>query len=177
MFFSDLLPPIKAFLQATYDRDADDVFATLSEDAVLTDMGQERCGDQIREWNDKLRMVEVKLDLPKPIVAFVNAMNMYDGDTLVAVFTEGALVNDQRREHQGKDAIRRWADKEIIGDKVTMYVTDAVAHAGGHAVTAKVTGSYDKTGLPDPLVLRFYFSLGEGGITQLIVVPITPAAA
>jgi ketosteroid isomerase-like protein len=231
MFLSNLPQPIEAFLKATREHDAEGLLATLSDDAVLTDMGEDRSGDRIRAWNDELylganvevhpihvddrdghivlavavdgdygaygvtepfqldwhvtlkgdrisalRMVEVKLDLPEPIVAFVKAMNMYDGDAMLAAFAEGAVVNDQQCQHLGKDAIRRWADKEIIGDRVTMYVTDALAHPGGHAVTAKVTGTYDKTGLPDPLVLRFYFSLGEGGITQLVVVPVKSIA-
>ena len=110
-----------------------------------------------------LRMVEVKLALPKPVLAFVKAMNMHDGDGVMVTFAEDALVSDQQREHVGKGAIRRWLDKEIIGDKVTMYVIEATAHAGGCAVMAKVTGAYDKTGLPDPLTLQFYFSHTNGG--------------
>jgi hypothetical protein len=33
------------------------------------------------------------------------------------------VVNDQMREHVGKPAIGSWAAKEMIGDRVTMYVT------------------------------------------------------
>jgi hypothetical protein len=36
---------------------------------------------------------------------------------------------------------------------------------------ASVTGDYDKTGLPDPLELRFYFTLAGDAIAQLIVIP------
>jgi hypothetical protein len=32
-----------------------------------------------------------------------------------------------------------------------------------------VDGDYDKTGLPDPLVLTFYFSLDGGKISRLII--------
>jgi hypothetical protein len=31
-------------------------------------------------------------------------------------------------------------------------------------------GTYDKTGLPDPLILSFYFSLRGDQITQLIII-------
>jgi hypothetical protein len=55
--------------------------------------------------------------------------------------------------------IRAWLAKEIAGDRVTMFVTETQRHPGGVAVLAKVTGDYDKTGLPDPLELRFYFTL------------------
>jgi hypothetical protein len=34
-----------------------------------------------------------------------------------------------------------------------------------------VTGDYDKTGLPDPLELRFYFALAGDAIAQLVVIP------
>src|ERR1700722_7984853 len=52
-----------------------------------------------------------------------------------------------------------------------MFVTETLRHPGGVAVLAKVTGDYDKTGLPDPLELRFYFTLAGLAIAQLIVIP------
>jgi len=36
-------------------------------------------------------------------------------------------------------------------------------------VHAVMDGTYDKTGLPDPLILSFYFSLRDDRITQLII--------
>ncbi len=47
--------------------------------------------------------------LPAPVRGCIAASNAFDDD---------ALVND-RREFWGKDAIRAWLDREIIGDKVT----------------------------------------------------------
>jgi len=125
-------------------------------------------GDRIKS----IRIVEVKLDLPAPVVAFIMAMNTFNSAAMFATFADDAMVNDAQREHPGKEAIRRWFDKELIGDRVTMYVSDIKAHQGGYAVTGKVTGNYDKTGLPDPLELRFYFTLGANVITQLIIIPV-----
>jgi hypothetical protein len=65
----------------------------------------------------------------------------------------------------------QWLAKEIAGDRVTMFVTETLRHPGGVAVLAKVTGDYDKTGLPDPLELRFYFTLTGDAIAQLVVIP------
>ncbi len=48
-------------------------------------------------------------------------------------------------------------------------VSDAKAHHGDYIVSAEVDGEYDKTGLPDPLVLTFYFSLETDKITRLII--------
>ena len=120
----------------------------------------------------RLRMVEQKLDLPKPVLHFVQALNMFDLEGAVTTFAEDALVNDQQRDHWGRPAIREWLAREIIGDHVTMYVTESRKHTDGRCfVVAKVTGTYDKTGLPDPLTLRFYFSATGDLLTQLLIMP------
>jgi hypothetical protein len=38
-------------------------------------------------------------------------------------------------------------------------------------VIARVTGAYDKISLPDPLELRFYFTLADA-ISQLVIIPL-----
>jgi ketosteroid isomerase-like protein len=116
-------------------------------------------------------MVEEKLDLPAPVLGFVQAMNMYDLDGMVSRFAPDAIANDQMRHYAGREAIQAWLAKEIAGDRVTMFVTEILRHSGGVAVLAKVTGDYDKTGLPDPLELRFYFTLAGDAIAQLVVIP------
>jgi hypothetical protein len=123
-----------------------------------------------------LRMVEVKHGLPKPIQDFINGMNLHHGEAMVAPFVEDAVTNDQQREYVGNAAIREWADRAIIGDKVTMYVANVLEHPGGYAILARVTGEYDKSNLPDPLELRFYFTLAGDGIGQLVVIPVRRAA-
>jgi ketosteroid isomerase-like protein len=119
-----------------------------------------------------LRMVETKLDLPRPVLSYVQATNMFDLDGMIACFADEAVVNDQQREHVGKAAIRAWAAQEIVGDHVTLYLTEQRATAAGQTLVAKVTGNYDKSGLPDPLTLRLYFSFADDVITQLIIVPV-----
>jgi hypothetical protein len=109
-------------------------------------------------------------DLPAPVRDYFTAMNALDSDALVAPFVSDALVNDIQREFWGPEAIKRWADREIIGDKVVWTAfTDARPHHGDFIVSAAVDGDYDKTGLPDPLILTFYFSLAEGKISRLII--------
>jgi hypothetical protein len=97
-------------------------------------------------------------------------MNAFNSDAMVAAFVSDALVNDIQREFWGPTAIKRWADREIIGDKVVWTAfTDAREHHGDFIVSAAVNGEYDKTGLPDPLVLTFYFSLDGDKISRLII--------
>src|SRR3984893_2171741 len=99
--------------------------------------------------------------LPPAVAAFVRAVNAFDLEGLVEAFTGDALVNDQLREFWGTSAIRDWAAREIIADKVTLAVVKAVESHRNCIVTAHVDGSFDKRGLPDPLVLTFYFCVDQ----------------
>jgi ketosteroid isomerase-like protein len=107
--------------------------------------------------------------LPKVVADHIAACNAHDADAWMATFAADALVNDIQREFIGTAAIRGFADKEIFGAKVTMAVQRAWDRHGDVTVHAKVDGTYDKTGLPDPLILSFYFSLRGDRITQLII--------
>jgi hypothetical protein len=50
-----------------------------------------------------------------------------------------------------------------------MNVTNVINHYGNFIATANVHGNYDKRGLPDPLVLAFYFTSQSDLIVQLII--------
>ncbi len=113
--------------------------------------------------------------LPQPVAAFIQATNDHDSAAFLGSFTEDALVNDIQREFWGKAAIGKWAEREIFGAKVTMEVVRAVDHYGDLIVTAKLDGEYDKTGLPEPLLLTFYFTLRGDKITKLIILHNKPA--
>jgi SnoaL-like domain len=111
-----------------------------------------------------------------PIVAeLFTAINARDEDAIVATFAADAFVNDVHREFWGADAIRRWVAKEIVGDNVTVEVTEVIDHHGETIVRGRYDGEYDKTGLPDELILTHYFTLHDGKIVSLIVIHNTPA--
>jgi hypothetical protein len=113
--------------------------------------------------------------LPTPVAAYIQATNDHDDAAFLASFTEDALVNDIQREFWGKAAIGKWAEREIFDPKVTMDIVSAVDHYGDLIVTAKLDGNYDKTGLPDPLLMTFYFMLRSDKITKLIILLKKPA--
>ena len=93
----------------------------------------------------------------------------------MATFADDALVNDAHREFWGTEAIRRWVAKEIVGDKVTIDVTEVIGHYGETIVRGRYDGTYDKTNLPQELILTNYFSIRDGKIVSLIVIRNTPA--
>jgi hypothetical protein len=107
--------------------------------------------------------------LPSLVAAYVEATNSCDLERLLATFAEDALVNDQLRNYWGNPAIREWAKRDIVGQRLTMNVTRVITHYGNFIVTANVDGDYDKRGLPDPLVLAFYFTAQSDLIVQLII--------
>jgi hypothetical protein len=114
------------------------------------------------------------------MTAYVEATNSFDLERLMATFAEDALVNDQLRDYWGKPAIREWAKRDIIGERLTMNVTKVINHYGNFIVTAKVDGNYDKRGLPDPLVLAFYCRCARSGwrpVRRLPLAPTTPSLA
>lgn len=112
---------------------------------------------------------EKEPDVPAPVAEFIRATNTFDIDRLMATFADDAVVNDQLREFWGKAAIRKWAEREIIGERVTMYVVNVIQHYGTIIITANMDGDYDKRGLPDPFVLAFYIWVPTSKIVQLII--------
>jgi len=108
--------------------------------------------------------------LPAPVSAYVEATNSFNLDGLIAVFDDGALVNDHRDEFIGKEQIRAWAAREIIGDRVTMKVINQRLLGNHVALKAEVDGDFDKKGLPSPFVLAFYFSVSGAKISALVIV-------
>ena len=106
-----------------------------------------------------------------PVLAeFIAAVNAFDEDAIVATFADDALVNDVRREFWGTEAIRRWVAREIVGDRVTIAVTEVLNHHGDTIVRGRYDGDYDKTNLPDDLILTNYFDVRDGKIVSLFFI-------
>jgi limonene-1,2-epoxide hydrolase len=108
---------------------------------------------------------------PTGVVAdYIAAVNAFDTDAIVATFAADAYVNDNRREINGADAIRRFIAKEFVGDHVTMEVREVIDHYGDIIVRARFDGTYDKTNLPEELIMSSYFSVRDDKIVSLAVI-------
>jgi hypothetical protein len=115
-------------------------------------------------------------ELTGVVAEHIAAVNAQDTDAIVATFAEDAYVNDARREFVGAEAIRRWVAKEITGDKVSIEVREVFDHYGDTIVRGAYDGEFDKTDLPDELILSNYFSVRDDKIVSLIVVNNQPAS-
>ena len=100
----------------------------------------------------------------------IAAVNALDTDAIVATFAPDAYVNDARREFTGTEAVRRWVEKEMVGDKVRIDVREVLDHHGDTIVRGAYDGTFDRTNLPGEIVLSNYFSVRHGKIVSLVVI-------
>ena len=108
--------------------------------------------------------------LPGIVAEHIRAVNAFDTDAIVATFAKDAYVNDNKREIVGIEAIRRWVEKEMVGDHVTIEVCEVIDHYGDAIVRGAYDGQYDKTNLPKELILSNYFKIRNGKIVSLIII-------
>src|SRR5580700_3249839 len=109
-------------------------------------------------------------ELPAIVAEHIAAVNDFDTDRIVATFAPDAYVNDNRREIWGTEAIRAFMAKEFVGDHVTMEVGEVLDHYGDMIVRARYEGTYDKSNLPDELILTSYFGVCDDKIISLTVI-------
>ena len=107
---------------------------------------------------------------------YTRAINALDIDAATATFADDAYVNDNHREFVGTDAVRRWITKEMIGDSINVDVREVLDHHGDTIVRGVYTGTFDRTNLPDELLLSNYYSVRDGKIVSLVVIFNQPAA-
>lgn len=125
-------------------------------------------GVHITRQSEEAMIGQIKLETV--IAAHIAAINSFDVDATIDTFADDALVNDFSREFWGTDHIRAFIAKEFIGDRVTLEPIEVVDNAGMWCVRCRYDGDYDKTGLPDPLVMTNYFRLRNGKIVSLFVI-------
>lgn len=110
-----------------------------------------------------------KTELPSIINTFINAINDHNGESFISCFAKDALCNDFQRNFWGTDEIKKWSDKEMIGDKVTFKADTVIEQYGEFMITALTDGNYDKSKSPDPTYLDYFFTVKGDKIVRLII--------
>jgi hypothetical protein len=108
--------------------------------------------------------------LPAGIENFIAAVNDHNGDAFIDCFAKDAYANDAARSFWGTEQIKKWSDKEMIGDKVTMKPDLIVEHYGDYMITALTDGNYDKSLAPDPTYLDYFFTVKGEKIIKMFVI-------
>jgi hypothetical protein len=117
--------------------------------------------------NPKKRGAAMTLQLTPIAAAYVRSINDRDPAAFNALFAEDAIVNDNGREFRGGAAIKAWSDREIFDAQVTLEVLDVAERDGETVVTTKVDGNFDRTGLPDPVIINHHVRSEGGNIVGL----------
>ena len=107
--------------------------------------------------------------LSQPIEHYLRTVNAGDAEAFFAGFTDDAVVRDLNREMRGLDAIEKWARKDIFAVHARFDVTSVSEKGGRTIVTVEIDGTFDKKGLPDPLLMDHAFTVAGGKITELVV--------
>jgi hypothetical protein len=105
--------------------------------------------------------------LPAPLPAYLHATNTRDTAAFQSAFSPAAVVHDIGRELRGHTAIMAWAKAEIFAVDVTLELLSTAQHADQTILTVKVDGTFDRTGLPDPLIMEHLITLTDDRISSL----------
>jgi hypothetical protein len=103
------------------------------------------------------------IDLPAPVRAAIDAANTNDIVAFLAAFRPDGVVDDWGREFRGPAEIREWSDREFIGVKVRLQVTQVAIEDGEVVVTAQVGGD----GFNGPS--HFTFQVDNSHVTRMTI--------
>jgi hypothetical protein len=109
----------------------------------------------------------MKPQLPQLVDAYIRATNSHDAASFIRLFADDAVVDDVGREFRGLAEIKAWSDREIFDVRVSLEAIDFANRDGEAIITAKVDGTFDRTGLPDPLILVHYLAIKNDKIVRL----------
>lgn len=107
--------------------------------------------------------------LPQPIAAYFQSTSIEDKAAFLAAFTEDAIVVDEGKVHSGKAAIESWGIHSHLAANLRFAIRKVEQTGHLTSVTAEIDGDFDKTGLPDPLMLSFHFTSKANAIALLVI--------
>jgi len=109
----------------------------------------------------------VTLELPRLAAAYVQATNDHNSAGFLNLFADDAQVNDAGRQFNGRGAIQEWSEREVFGANVTLDVLEAVVRDRETILKTVVDGTFDRTGLPDPVIIHQRLRSRDGRIASL----------
>jgi hypothetical protein len=99
--------------------------------------------------------------------AYVHATNGNDAAAFLALFAQDAEVDDGGRRFNGRVEIKEWSDREIFGAAVRLEVLGESIQENDAVLRTKVDGNFDRTGLPDPVIITHRLTIQNDKIIKL----------
>jgi hypothetical protein len=109
------------------------------------------------------------MKIPKPIATFIEATNKHNSKEFLAVISETAIINDEGHDYRGIAEIKKWSDEKVFGAEITLEPIKIIERSDKTIVRTKIDGNFDKTGLPDPFVMDFYFTTESNKVSRLSI--------
>ncbi len=106
--------------------------------------------------------------LPPIAAEYLRSINDQLPNDFAALFVEDAVVQDAGREYRGLPAIRKWGDTDIYQPRVALHPLEVAARGDGVKLTTRVEGNFDRTGLPDPVIIQHSLTLRGDRIAKLV---------
>ncbi|KAF6631634.1 nuclear transport factor 2 family protein [Paenibacillus sp. LX16] len=107
--------------------------------------------------------------MPPAVETYFTSANKSRLEAFTSAFDKDALILDNHREIKGMEAIKSWCEAEILEPNVTFEIVDMDDINNTIVVIAKVDGDFDKSNLPDPLLLKHQFLVNNNKIKELII--------
>lgn len=105
--------------------------------------------------------------MPSEVQEFYNAINQYQPEAFIELFTPGASVKDNGKEIAGREAIQAWGESELFSAKVRYTIMEIEESGESVAVTAEMEGEFNKNRVPAPQLFRHEFKVQGGKISSL----------
>jgi hypothetical protein len=103
--------------------------------------------------------------LTGPVPAFFEAERTRDLEALARCFGEHAVVRDEGRTIEGRDAIKRWMKEAMSKYHHTAEPLKVSHRDGTTVVVARVAGAFPNS----PLELEHVFAVEDGRIVSLVI--------
>ena len=78
------------------------------------------------------------MDLPVPVARAIDAVNAHDTDAFLSAFAADGWIDDNGRRFAGRDEMRGWSDRELIGANSRFEVTGSEPAGDAIAVDVEV---------------------------------------
>lgn len=105
----------------------------------------------------------MQIPMPPPVRLYFQSEAYDDTLRVVDCFTPNAVVTDERRTHQGLDAIRAWKAETKAATKYRVTPVSAEPDGGRVVVLGRVEGDFPGS----PVMLRYRFDLEGDRISAL----------
>jgi ketosteroid isomerase-like protein len=103
--------------------------------------------------------------LPHPIKNYIDASNAHNVKSILACFTDDAVVCDENETHRGKTDVERWLKTTIEKYKFQFKPLRAEDRDDETIVTVQISGTFPGS----PIALDYHFTIADDKIVSLII--------